>query len=417
MPAQKDIAQINPSIRSVEQPPARRIPQLDGVRAIAILMVLVWHYFNGNWMMTDHWSTTAHIIARLESLLWSGVDLFFVLSGFLLGGILLDNLGAKNYFRVFYLRRACRILPIYYVVLGVFILLKSRLQRPDSPVPWLFHPSLPTWTYAVFAQNIAMGLKESPGPGWLGMTWSLAVEEHFYFVLPLLIYFVPRRALLYVVTLFAITAPVFRCLSPGFHAFVNMPWRADSLLAGVALSILIRSGRFMALARSHSRFVLILFSILLGGALVSMLANFHTSSLDAYNHSWLAALYAVFILLSILKEESLIGRALKFPVLGWIGTISYGVYIYHEQILGCLFGLLRGHQPYINSLADLFVTLLALLTTFTLAALSYYFFERPILRFAHKTKYIHPAASLPNLNANSFAPPADSRTESRASPS
>lgn len=362
---------------------SRRIIQLDGVRGIAILMVLVWHYFNGSCMMTDRWSTTAHLIRRFGAFNWSGVDLFFVLSGFLLGGLLLDNRAATNYFKVFYFRRACRILPLYYVFLGAFL-----LARPLVHAAWLFEPHLPTWPYFIFIQNITMGLKETSGPHWMGVTWSLAVEEQFYLVLPLLILFVPRRALLYVVALLGLAAPVLRCLSPGLHAFVNLPWRADSPLAGVALAILVRSRRFMALVELQRRIIFILFSILLGGVIIMLLANSHLSHLDSYNHSWLAGLYAVFILIAITEAERPIGRALKSPILVWIGTISYGVYLIHEVVLGLLFSWLRGHQPRINTLADAGVTFLALSLTFALAALSYYFFERPFLRYGHSIKYL-----------------------------
>jgi peptidoglycan/LPS O-acetylase OafA/YrhL len=340
--------------------------------------------------MTDRWSPVAHVIRRLGLLNWSGVDLFFVLSGFLLGGLLLDNRAATNYFKVFYFRRACRILPIYYLLLAAFVISRSLLHRAGSPVAWFFEPYLPAWPYFLFVQNIAMGLKETTGPNWLGMTWSLAIEEQFYLVLPLLIFLVPRRALLYVVAALGLAAPVLRCVSPGFHAFVNMPWRADSLLAGVALSILVRSRRFMAEAESRRRQILILFSILLAGAVFMSIADFHAAAVDPYNHFWLAGLYAVFILIAIIDADRPIGRVLKTPILAWVGTVSYGVYLYHEQVLGLLYGWLRGHQPYINTFADAGVTLLALALTFGVAALSYYSFERPILRYGHTVKYRHP---------------------------
>jgi peptidoglycan/LPS O-acetylase OafA/YrhL len=398
-----EIASTEPFKGSILLDDSKRIVQLDGIRAIAILMVLVWHYFNGDCIMTNTWSPVAHIIRRLGTLNWSGVDLFFVLSGFLLGGILLDNHEARNYFRIFYLRRACRILPIYYVIFGIFVMLKPVLQHSGS-LSWLCRPHLPLWPYLIFAQNIVMGLKESPGPAWMGMTWSLAVEEHFYLVLPLLIYFVPRRALLYVLALFVFAAQALRCLSPGFHAFVNMPWRADSLLAGVTLAVLVRSRRFTALANSSRHFILTLFSILFGGAILAILSNFHTSSQDPYNHLWLAALYTVFILVAIMEADRFIGRILKIPILAWVGTVSYGVYLLHEQVLGLLFGCLQGHEPHINSLADAMVTVLALAITFGLAALSYYFFEKPILRYGHKMKYQHNSSPSTNRQPTPLSP-------------
>lgn len=89
-----------------------RISQLDGVRGCAILLILIWHYF-GNPYKTN----------QIIGLFWSGVDLFFVLSGFLLTSILLENYESGNYFKVFYIRRLCRICPVYFLLLGIAILL------------------------------------------------------------------------------------------------------------------------------------------------------------------------------------------------------------------------------------------------------------------------------------------------------
>jgi len=97
----------------------KRIAQLDGIRGIAILLVLVWHYFSVQ-VHPDPGSTLSYIV-RASSLAWSGVDLFFVLSGFLIAGILLDNRDTSNFFRIFYLRRVSRIFPLYFLLLGLFI--------------------------------------------------------------------------------------------------------------------------------------------------------------------------------------------------------------------------------------------------------------------------------------------------------
>ena len=99
----------------------KRIPELDGLRGIAIALILILHYFVVN-IKADLGSTLAYFLACFR-LTWSGVDLFFVLSGFLIGGILLDNRESTNYFRVFYVRRTCRIFPLYYVNLLLFFLL------------------------------------------------------------------------------------------------------------------------------------------------------------------------------------------------------------------------------------------------------------------------------------------------------
>ena len=156
-----------------------RIPELDGLRGLAILSVLFWHY--GHYYAPAPGSIGAWLPPLLR-LAWSGVDLFFVLSGFLIGGILIANRKASNYWRVFYVRRACRIFPLYFVVLAAFVLATATIT--PQPSNWLLKQEPPFWNYPLFLQNLAWLARSSFGSDFLGPTWSLAVEEQFYLVLP-----------------------------------------------------------------------------------------------------------------------------------------------------------------------------------------------------------------------------------------
>jgi peptidoglycan/LPS O-acetylase OafA/YrhL len=162
-----------------------RVPELDGIRGCAILLVIVWHYIACEIHATPPGIVRSYLVSAL-SLTVSGVDLFFVLSGFLIAGILLDNRSASNYFRVFYVRRVCRIFPLYFLVLGMFVAFVALGATQSSRLSWIFHDPLPLWSYATFTQNVFMGLRGDFGPFWLGMTWSLAVEEQFYCFIPFL---------------------------------------------------------------------------------------------------------------------------------------------------------------------------------------------------------------------------------------
>src|SRR5260370_19570686 len=169
---------------------AGRIPELDGIRGIAIGMVLIAHCFA---IVSRPGSALAYALVPLR-LDWTGVDLFFVLSGFLIGGILLDARESSNYFRVFYTRRFFRIVPIYAVLLvcaGFTIYLSdARIFRRYEE---MLTGRLPWWYFLTFAQNIGMSIHKVWGTFPLGVTWSLAVEEQFYLTLPLLIRFLDRR--------------------------------------------------------------------------------------------------------------------------------------------------------------------------------------------------------------------------------
>src|SRR6266850_568728 len=125
----------------------RRIPQLDGIRGSAILLVLIWHFVVSPTTRGPQESVLAHVVAHVGLLTWSGVDLFFVLSGFLIGGILIDAKESSNYFRTFYARRAFRILPVYLLVVVVYLLVWSVAvghetalrETLGSPMPWYLY--------------------------------------------------------------------------------------------------------------------------------------------------------------------------------------------------------------------------------------------------------------------------------------
>jgi peptidoglycan/LPS O-acetylase OafA/YrhL len=118
--------------------PTERMPELDGIRGLAIVLVLVWHYFVSALRVAS--ATPLAYIQKAMWLSWSGVDLFFVLSGFLIGGILMDNRNAQNYFSVFYVRRTCRIFPLYFAALALFWLCRAFASPAFA---WVFDKSLP----------------------------------------------------------------------------------------------------------------------------------------------------------------------------------------------------------------------------------------------------------------------------------
>jgi peptidoglycan/LPS O-acetylase OafA/YrhL len=213
-----------------------RIPELDGIRGVAIGMVLMTHLFG---VVTRPGSLFAYALVPLR-LNWTGVDLFFVLSGFLIGGILLDARESSNYFRVFYTRRFFRIVPIYVVLLlAVGLAMCMSSAGIIGKYEEILVGRLPWWYFAVFLQNIGMSLHDAWGTFLLAPTWSLAVEEQFYLTLPLVIRFLDRRALLRCILFAIVAAPLLRVFffhrDPA-HLFVwytLMPCRADALLLGV----------------------------------------------------------------------------------------------------------------------------------------------------------------------------------------
>ncbi len=364
--------------------PAKRIPELDGIRGIAVLLVVIWHYVPCQ--LQNQAGVWVPFVRRALYLTGSGVDLFFVLSGFLIVGILVDQRGADNYFRVFYLRRACRILPLYFLLLVLFVGIGATTRLTATSYQWLFGNPLPLWSYATFTQNIVMGVRGAFGPGFLAITWSLAVEEQFYLVIPLLIFMLGRRKLAWVLPLALVSVPLLRMAYPGFHAYVNTPWRADPLLAGGGVALLVRSGHIAEVIRTNRHWLVAAGAVLIAGVALMVL---RPGCLGVFDQTLLALLYGLLVLAASLDMSSLTSLMLRNSALIWFGKLSYGIYMFHQGVSGLLHGWLGGQAPQIASLHDAWITLLALFATLATAWISYTFFEAPILRFGHLFRY-HP---------------------------
>ena len=367
-----------------------RLPQLDGIRGIAILLVLIWHYFPCQ-LKAESGSLVAYL-ARACWLTWSGVDLFFVLSGFLICGILLDHRHSANLFQVFYVRRACRIFPLYFAVIGIFVLIKATSLYTNDSYGWLFDRHYPLWSYATFTQNFFMAGRGDLGAHWFAVTWSLAVEEQFYLIVPLLVYCLRGRSLVLVFAGLVIAAPILRCMNPGFQTMVITIYRSDSLLMGALLAVFVRWPPFLNAAKNNRRILLGIFLVLLAGTLV-LTSRFYAAD-GLLNHLWLSSLYAVLILMAFVGSNSWLGKSLSSPVLVWFGQLSYGIYLLHDQVAGLCFALLRGTPPVMQSWSDFAITCLAFSLTLVVATASWHFFERPILALGHRWKYAENAFSL-----------------------
>ena len=241
-----------------------RIRELDGLRGVAIGMVVLFHFLQ-NTMAFPPGSVFSYVQAGLR-LSWTGVDLFFVLSGFLIGGILLDSRDSTNYYSVFYKRRFFRIIPIYLVTLLLGAALVSlRLGPTSGPLQWLTMEGAPWYAYLTFTQNFWMAHAGSIGSNGLAMTWSLAVEEQFYVMVPLYIRAFTRRWLTCALVIGICSAPLLRTLlfhfgndsSVGIYTMTLC--RADALLLGVLAAVLLRDERWRKRIRNASVAFYVLF--------------------------------------------------------------------------------------------------------------------------------------------------------------
>jgi peptidoglycan/LPS O-acetylase OafA/YrhL len=383
---------------------SRRIPQLDGLRGLAIALVLIFHYVG---FAVDYGGPSfLRWVFRATSLGWSGVDLFFVLSGFLIGGILLDARESPNYFRVFYRRRVCRIFPLYFAFLAV-ILVVGHFARP--PLQAMFQPVIPWPALVAFCQNFWMARHNILGAVVVSPTWSLAVEEQFYLTLPAVISFVRPARLIWVLSGGMVLAPLIRVAmflaSPRLSAgiYVLLPCRMDALLFGVTVAYLVRRPGAWEFARAHRRQLWTITEVLTA---VCALFMFHPSAINPLTmllgYDCIGLLFAFVLALSLIDEG--LASVLQAKWLMALGGISYCVYLFHLLFFGLAFLVFKGHP---NGGAISVVA--GLVMTIVVAKMSWAWFEKPLIRYGHKESYRPPTLNQPYLAPPSKAEgPADS---------
>ena len=376
-----------------------RIRELDGLRGMAIGMVVVFHYFQIT-LVARPGSTLAYLQAAAR-LSWTGVDLFFVLSGFLIGGILLDSRASTNYYSVFYKRRFFRIIPIYLVTLLLGAALVSlRLGPTSGPFQWLTMEGAPWYAYLTFTQNFWMAHAGSIGSNGLAMTWSLAVEEQFYLMVPLYIRALSRRWLARFLVIGICGAPLLRTLLLRFASdtsigtYTMMLCRADALLLGVLAAVLLRNERWKERIRgAGSVFSFLIPILLLGMGVLTLQAWKLTSSImKTAGYTWVALFYVTILLFVLTRPDSRLTKVLRTKWLCWLGTLAYGIYLFHTGVLYLLFGLIWGRGATVNSIPTFLVTLAAMALTLLLAALSWRYFEQPLIRMGRRSDFDFGAA-------------------------
>lgn len=372
--------------------PGGRIAALDGLRGVAVLLVVALHCYAAVPGPTGLWLHDA--LQRLGSLFFCGVDLFFVLSGFFIGGILLEHRASPRLLPVFYLRRAARILPVYALLLLSFYLCRQipLLTAPHGGA--YFTSTVPEWSYFAFLQNIFMAAHRDPGAFWLGPTWSLAVEEQFYLLVPLLVIRTTpgQLARLCAGGLFlgaALRVALVLSGRDGQPAVFLLPTHADGLLCGLLCALAVSDPRFpaaMAAVRRRLRWALV---AALAGFAVLAWHRFTPASpaILLFGYPALSAAFAATVLYVIAFPDSRLARALSVRALVAAGLGSYFIYLFHAPVWFTVHAFLRGGPPLHFDAAGAAATGLALLATFGLAWVSWRWLESPILARARRLSY------------------------------
>lgn len=345
------------------------IPELDGIRAIAVLMVVMMHVFTLDEQSSDALLTVApRVLTGFIGHGWLGVDLFFVLSGFLITGILLDTRESPHYLRNFYGRRALRILPLYFLCIAVMA---------------CFYPSNGTYFLLsmVFLANMAglLGVAIPHGPG---VFWSLAIEEHFYLVWPWLVRALSLRALAFACASIIVGEPILRAVFVAHGADVYNPswFRFDGLASGALLAIWFRS------PLASQRRSILAAGLSLTAALAITIAGlpFHIMQKTVagmslrYNQATLV--YCAGMLVALSWRGTWLTAPLRWGFARLTGDLSYCLYLIHLALLDGYMVLFRHYVPTGFTFPQLLLRAVVVLgASYGLALLSRRYFERPIL--------------------------------------
>ena len=341
----------------------QRIAQLDAIRGIAILLVIL------------HNQSAKYPSLHLQQLFgtgWMGVDLFFVLSGLLITGILVDTKQSAGYFKNFYARRCLRIWPLYYSLLFFMFVIVPFFRPSDAHT--VFERSSPWWSYPLFLQNFLIPTP-TMATGPLSVTWSLAIEEQFYLVWPWVVrYCSPTQVRRIAISVI--------CLSPALRFYLsfqdvdlytNVFCRLDGLMAGAFLALVIRSDTFLPAKFSKRAWI----SLSLTAPLAFVTEGLHARWIV---FSLTAAASASLVYLSLFSSGKRLHGVLTNRFLVYTGTISYGLYLLHK----IPFDVAQAFDLYLDPILALPILLVA---CYGAATLSWNLLEQPFLRLKRFFEY------------------------------
>lgn len=377
---------------------AKIVPELDGIRGLAILGVIFHHV--GSVERTPY----ERILSETIGLGWCGVDLFFVLSGFLITGILIDTKSTPGALRNFFARRVIRIVPLYYLSLLIFFHVLPAVGHLASKFS-NFVPYEEAW-YWLYLVNW------SPTTGMahaaLSHLWSLSIEEQFYIIWPFVVFSQTRRSMLWIcggiiVASFCLRATLGQFLAPQV-IYRNTLFRADALAFGALCALLVRNARHMDWIQKVKPIAL---ASCLTGLVVSVAVarttDAYAAPMNVFGFTCLGALFAYLVLWAAAESRETRFRSLiRSRVLRSIGKYSYAMYIFHVPITLLLHAGFRPWFDKVNSptlVSSLVVVnfLVAVLLSFVAAVASWWLFENRFLQLKTRFEYSKAPAFEPTV--------------------
>jgi peptidoglycan/LPS O-acetylase OafA/YrhL len=362
--------------------PSGRVPELDGIRGIAILLVLGAHFATP--------VCPPGIVREMFGFGWAGVDLFFVLSGLLITGILLDAKGKPDYFRRFYLRRVFRIFPIYYAYLILFFHVVPLIAHATGRFAAFDYGRAGEVWYWTYLSNWRDPVDPTRP---LGHFWSLSIEEQFYIVWPLVVYLIPMRMLKYVCASLSVLSPALRLVAgyagiSGAVLYRTTPFRLEGLALGALLALAERDEMLQKRLTKLIRWAWRVAAAALAVVLMRYGTHDRNLPMAMYGYLTIALLCWALVSCSISQTAptSWTVRCLRNSWLVRLGKYSYGLYVWHLPIAAVVHGsavALRAHFGMSWSLVPT-ALILGIAASYAVALVSWKLIEEPCARLKER---------------------------------
>jgi peptidoglycan/LPS O-acetylase OafA/YrhL len=364
-----------------------RDAELDGLRGLAVGMVLAWHFIGIPAWASEGWAFQA--LFRVFLMGGAGVNLFFVLSGFLITRIIISRKNSnKRFLLAFYARRALRILPPYLLLVAIFGVIVWISDVHNN----VFNDKISLWRFLTFTQNFWMAENASYGPDAISVTWSVAIEEQYYLVFPVLALMLPKLRLPVFLACIAVTSVVWRaCIfaldpSNNFPSDLGTLARLDGLAIGGLIACAFNNPQWKKWLRTN---LVGLRRAMLWSFVMLLFVRRDSGSLMAYiGHTTLNLCSALVItnILLRLGSTSLWMHALRSRGLLFLGRISYSLYLFHPIIIATAF-LLTGYPKTLSGLPQVFLLIGSLMLSLFFCHLLFVRLEKKLIDFGRKMPY------------------------------
>lgn len=373
------------------------IPALDGLRGLAILMVVLHHLT----ARRNHDCFGSTLLSHIKSIGWIGVDMFFVLSGFLIGSILLRNYGTKHWLRHFIARRALRVLPLYFVVIFFCFNIATRIPTPQFD--WLRKLQGDQWWFWLHLANFRrIWFDLAPAQAnvhWMSTYWSLSIEEHFYLLWPCVLLLVGPKQLGRVAWLGVLLVMVTRAVLalgdlPISLVYYNTFTRMDGLLLGTLIgwlnthrrNQLVRSGKTVATVFLVS---LAAFTIPMAAGVIGGGRNTPYGGVVLYSASTAIAGSIVWFLVTQ-PSSHWICKVFSAPLLISFGKYSYAIYVFNKPVIYCTTAVTNGAFGRLSPLGVLVLWMFVCCLCWIVGWFSWRIIESPFLRLKRFFPVVRP---------------------------